>query len=421
MYSTPKRILMTLAITGIALCCAAQIHAQRHLGLTSLEFFGSTLAIDPSTNLVYAPMGIGFDASVAVVDGIPGSPTFFFTIRRIDLPNDTFPWRIAVNPGTQRGYLLDSQRPRLYILDLANSTHIQTVALNEVGWDAAVNSVTNQIYIALPGGRISVLNSNTNAVETTIQLPYENAIATRIAVNEATNRIYVLDPFGAVNVIDGTSNTVVATIRPGSSLEAISVNPVTNRIYVANWADQRVTVIKGETNTVEANVFAGSCRGVAANPRTGRVFVFTPGTGVAMLDGRLTSPTYNTFISRLDFGIFGWDSAVNTTTNIFYVATQGFYVFDDPISPQNGVASLIQWVSSLNLAQGLENSLDAKLSNAQAALESVKGGDASTACNKLDSFINAVEAQQDKGQLSTTAVRELINEAGLIKSALGCQ
>ena len=139
-----------------------------------------------------------------------------------------------------------------------------------------------------------------------------------------------------------------------------------------------------------------------------------------MLDGRLTSPTYNSFLSRLDFGIFGWDSAVNPTTNIFYVAASGFYVFDDPISPPDAIAALIQWVSSLNLAQGLENSLDSKLSNAQAALESVKGGDASTACNKLDSFSNAVEAQQDKGQLSSTAVRELTTEAGLIKSALGC-
>jgi hypothetical protein len=98
----------------------------------------------------------------------------------------------------------------------------------------------------------------------------------------------------------------------------------------------------------------------------------------------------------LDFGIFGWDSAVNPTTNIFYVASSGFYVFDDPISPPTAIAALIQWVSSLNLAQGLENSLDAKLSNAQAALESVKGGDASTACNKLDSFINASKRNKTK-------------------------
>jgi len=421
MYRTPKRVLITLAITVIALYYAAQIHAQRHLGLTSLEFFGSTLAIDPSTNLVYAPMGIGFDASVAVVDGIPGSPTFFFTIRRIDLPNDTFPWRIAVNPGTQRAYLLDQQLARLTVLDLANNTFLEHIPLSAPGWDVAVNTTTSRIYITHSAGRVSVVNSNTKLVETTIQLPYENAIASRLAVNESTNRVYVTDPFGTLSVIDGAINTVDATLRIGSSIEAISVNPITNRIYVANWSDRSVTVIKGETNTVEANVFAGSCRGVAINPRTGRAFVFTPGTGVAMLDGRLTSPTYNTFISRLDFGIFGWDSAVNTNANIFYVATQGFYVFDDPISPPSAIAALIQWVSSLNLAQGLENSLDAKLSNAQAALESVKGGDASTACNKLDSFINAVEAQQDKGQLSNTAVRELINEAGLIKSALGCQ
>ena len=69
----------------------------------------------------------------------------------------------------------------------------------------------------------------------------------------------------------------------------------------------------------------------------------------------------------------------------------------------------------------MQNSLDSKLSNAQAALESVKGGDASMGCNKLDSFINAVHAQQDKGQLSNTAARELTNEAELIKSALDYQ
>ncbi len=411
---------MTLAITGIALCFAVQIHAQRHLGLTSLEFFGSTLAIDPSTNLVYAPMGIGFDASVAVVDGIPGSPTFFFTIRRIDLPNDSFPWRIALNPQTKRAYLLDQQFARLSVIDIANNTFLQNIPLSERGFDVAVNATTNRIYITQASGGVVVVNSNTNTVETTIQLP-ENLNTGRLAINESTNRIYVTDIFGGVSVIDGSTNTVVTNIRFGFLLEAISVNPITNRIYVANSVDRVVTVIRGEDNTIEANVFAGFCRGVAVNPRTGRVFVFTPGTGVAMLDGRLTSPTYNTFISRLDFGIFGWDSAVNPTTNIFYVATQGFYVFDDPISPHSGIASLIQWVSSLNLAQGLQNSLDSKLSNAQAALESVKTNDASTACNKLDAFINAVEAQEGKGQLSTTAVRELINEARLIKSALGCQ
>jgi DNA-binding beta-propeller fold protein YncE len=421
MYRTPKRVLVILAITVIALCCAAQIHAQRHLGLTSLEFSGTSLAIDPLTNLIYAPMGIGFDASVAVVDGIPGSPTFFFTIRKIDLPNDSFPVRIAVNPDTKRAYVLDNTLPRLTVLDIANNTFLQTIPLSGPGFDVAVNSATNRIYISQPFGRVVVVNSNTNTVETTIQLTYENANAGRIAINAATNRIYVTDPVGAVNVIDGSSNTVLATVRFGFGLEAVSVNPITNRIYVANSIDRVVTVIRGEDNTIEANVFAGFCRGVAANPRTGRVFVFTPGTGVAMLDGRLTSPTYNTFISRLDFGIFGWDSAVNTTTNIFYVANSGFYVFDDPISPQNGITALMQWVSSLNLAHGLANNLDSKLSNAQAALDSVKNNDASTACNKLDSFINAVQAQQDKGELSTTAVRELTTEAGLIKSALGCQ
>ena len=81
---------------------------------------------------------------------------------------------------------------------------------------------------------------------------------------------------------------------------------------------------------------------------------------------------------------------------------------------------MIHWVTSLNLTQGPANSLDSKLTNAQSALESVRGGDAAPACNKLDSFINEAQAQEGK-QLTATQVRELTVEAELIKTALDCQ
>lgn len=71
--------------------------------------------------------------------------------------------------------------------------------------------------------------------------------------------------------------------------------------------------------------------------------------------------------------------------------------------------------------QGLTNSLNSKLENAQAALESIGGGDVSTACNKIGAFINHVESQAEGQQLTSIQAEELILEANLIRSALDCE
>jgi hypothetical protein len=102
------------------------------------------------------------------------------------------------------------------------------------------------------------------------------------------------------------------------------------------------------------------------------------------------------------------------------VTTGMLMVFDDPAPPPaEGIAALINWVRNLNLAHGIENSLDAKLRNAEAALDSVNGGDTPAACSKLDAFINEVQAQADQ-QLTPIQARELIAEATRIKSGFGC-
>ncbi len=115
------------------------------------------------------------------------------------------------------------------------------------------------------------------------------------------------------------------------------------------------------------------------------------------------------------------DLVVNPTTGLIYVLTGLMMVFEDPgPPPAQRIALLIEWVRSLNLSQGLTNSLDAKLQNAQGALESIRGGDVSSTCNKLSSFINEVEAQAEGQQLTSVQAEELILEANLIRSALGC-
>lgn len=75
----------------------------------------------------------------------------------------------------------------------------------------------------------------------------------------------------------------------------------------------------------------------------------------------------------------------------------------------------------MNAKQGVADSLDAKLQNVVAALNSAKAGDKASACNKLDSFINEVRAQTGAGKsLAQADGDRLIADAQRIKAVIGC-
>ena len=78
---------------------------------------------------------------------------------------------------------------------------------------------------------------------------------------------------------------------------------------------------------------------------------------------------------------------------------------------------LIALVESFNLQQGIANSLDQKLQNALAALEVINAGQRQDAINKIEAFINAVEAQRDK-QLTGEQTDSLIALAQEILASL---
>jgi hypothetical protein len=83
------------------------------------------------------------------------------------------------------------------------------------------------------------------------------------------------------------------------------------------------------------------------------------------------------------------------------------------------ISDLVSLVESLNLHQGIENSLDAKLDAAESALAAAQGGNIVTACNLMDAFINEVMAQAGK-KISVSQASQLIQAANDIKAVLGC-
>jgi hypothetical protein len=87
------------------------------------------------------------------------------------------------------------------------------------------------------------------------------------------------------------------------------------------------------------------------------------------------------------------------------------------LTPAEAIGQLISDVMDLNLQQGIENSLDAKLDAAFQALDDLNEDNDVAALNALQAFINAVEAQRDK-QISGPAADDLINAAQEIIAVL---
>ena len=66
----------------------------------------------------------------------------------------------------------------------------------------------------------------------------------------------------------------------------------------------------------------------------------------------------------------------------------------ETLAPEQAIHDLIDLVESMNLQQGIDNSLDAKLTSVLASLEAVNADQRNDAINKLYAFINEVEAQR---------------------------
>jgi hypothetical protein len=84
--------------------------------------------------------------------------------------------------------------------------------------------------------------------------------------------------------------------------------------------------------------------------------------------------------------------------------------------PCEQMGFLADYIATLNLKQGLEQSLTAKLRNAKRDCER---GHTTPACNKLGAFDNEVEAKTDKG-ITAAQAGVLHGHSDGIKSVLGC-
>jgi hypothetical protein len=84
------------------------------------------------------------------------------------------------------------------------------------------------------------------------------------------------------------------------------------------------------------------------------------------------------------------------------------------------LASLVTFVQTLNLSNGIANSLDVKLQNALQALDDASAGNSPSVCNRMQAFLNEVQAQAGNA-LADVQAAQLSASAAQVRSALQCR
>lgn len=183
-----------------------------------------------------------------------------------------------------------------------------------------------------------------------------------------------------------------------TSPEGVAVDDA--HIYWTDLLSQNI----GRANVADGSAPNGSFIGGAHNP-----------TGIAVNDGQLY---WSNFIT----GKIGTADADGNNVNQSFLPAFGPEgvaaepLLPGPIQPPPKIADIIAKVTGAGLPHGIENSLLAKLENAQ---RKVDGGQIAVACNGLDAYLNEVRAQNGK-KLQANYAQDLIATALGVQDALGC-
>lgn len=262
-------------VSGIAVIDAT---TNTVLATISTAGYHSGIAVDPTTNRIYIAQQ--FAGTVRVIDGADNR-----VLADLPVPGLVHTvGDVAVDPVTQRLYVIRTNNNDVAVFDTTTDTFLDAIPFGPPsapgcpsvpcrGLGMAVNPATNRIYVVdAATSQVVVIDG---ASRTVIARASVGKTPQRISVNPVTNLVYVTDTHdGSVAVIDGTSYRVVATIPVGAGPSGIVVNPDTNRVFVANSESKTVSIIDGASNLVIATVPLDAPASFAAlMPGSGRIYV----------------------------------------------------------------------------------------------------------------------------------------------------
>lgn len=192
-------------------------------------------------------------------------------------------------------------------------------------------------YVANDSNKISVIDTATNTVVSTIPILSYEDLTKFIAITPDGSFGYVTNLSNVVAVIDTCTNTVVDTVTSGTFPVGVSATPNGKYVYVVNSglatsSSGTVSCIDTSTNEVVATITVGrNPVGIAISPKCNFAYVTnSKSDNVSVID-----TTTNTVVTSVSVGDFPQGIAVTPNGNFAYVANQGQSAISNTVSVIN--------------------------------------------------------------------------------------
>ncbi|MDR4492404.1 MAG: hypothetical protein R2685_16165 [Candidatus Nitrosocosmicus sp.] len=274
------------------------------------------IAVNPETNKVYV---VNSDSgSVSVIDGkIPHNISSLDKFRKkgIGIETEKEPTNIAVNPETNKVYVVNSDSGSVSVIDGKNDKVITNVKVGENPTGIAVNPETNKIYIAnSKSDTVSVIDGSSNKVDANISgFDFPQGIA----LDVESNMIYVAnggEDFSDVSVIEGLTNNITQNYPTHGESENILIDPENHRIYLTYFFYYFVSVLDSNTGQeIFKFPIEGPLEDIAVNPATSVIYA-------SYLDSLLVIDAENgNILNKIVLGKDLGNLAFNPVNNKIYV------------------------------------------------------------------------------------------------------
>jgi uncharacterized repeat protein (TIGR01451 family) len=229
--------------------------------LYSLPYARDVVAMDMASPAPYVPVlcpdgSGGFRAQPAIPPA--GTPESYTPCI------DAWGTRAAINPVTNRIYVSYSSGLRVINGVDHSVTSVPFSLGDDTVAEVAVNPVTNKVY-AFARSNIVVMDGGTNAF---VKVPLAGAASGgSVAINVLTNTVYAMASSGDSNsaqliVLDGGTNTFT-TLNVGRSIGLV-VDPLSNTVYaLRQWSDE--TDSRGSIVVIAGAAGTGSSVGIQTN------------------------------------------------------------------------------------------------------------------------------------------------------------
>lgn len=374
----------------------------------------------------------------------------FFTTKTVTVINtatDTISATITI-PGFHQDIVVSPDNSKVYVANIG----VGCCPFPSTGTVAVINAATNEVTSTITVGKtpvglaitpngqklyvanhesdsVSVINTATNLVTSTISLG-ANTSPTTIAITPDGTKAFVLKSFFAgdvhteVAVVDISSDTVITTLTIPDAFYSFFVN-LFDRGFTQTGSNVVITPTSNVTMTFSSTTTSGdtSVTTSAAPPAVPDGFKIKNGdlyftiTTTAVFSGTVQiciNYTGDAGENSLKFlheegGVWvDRTTSLDTVNNILCGSVTSFSEFAVVLPPT--IEDLIGEVESLDLPPGIQNSLIVKLKSAQKSLNPI---------NKLQAFINEVEAQNSKGLTEAQAEKLKNFAANIIKILQG--